>query len=80
MTLKYLREAVMENANDFYFDYNGVNCGVEINGTLETFDLLYGDEIKTVTGGFEAAIREPFFDGKSVLDLFDAVSDTIRFV
>ena len=79
MTFDYLREAVVENANDFYFDYNGVNCGVEIHGTLETFDLLYGDTIKTVSGGFEAAIREPFFDEKSVLDLFDSVDDTIRF-
>lgn len=80
MTLKYVRDAVVENWNDIYFRYNGINCGVEIHGTLETFDLLYGDEMKTVDGGFEAAVREPFFNGYSILELFDTISDTIHFV
>ncbi len=79
MTFETLKEAVVENANDFYFTYGGVNCGIEIHGTLETFDLLYGDESKTVEGGFDAAVRNPFFCGKSFLELFDAVADTIRF-
>lgn len=80
MTFDYLRKAVVEDVNDFYFNYKGVNCGVEIHDTLDTFDLLYGDKTKTIDGGFDVAVREPFFDGKSVLDIFDAIKDSIRFV
>lgn len=80
MTLEYLRNAVMEDMNDFYFEYNGVNCGVEINGTTDKFDLFYGDNDLTVDGDFDAVIRVPFFGGESVLDIFDLIADNIRFV
>ena len=80
MTFDYVKNAVIEDMNDVYFTYKGVNCGIEIHGTSDAFDLLWGDEIKIVSGGFDTAISDPFFDGKSFLELFDIVSDSIRFV
>lgn len=74
MTFDYLRAAVVEDGNDFYFTYNGTNCGIEIHGTLETFDLLWGDESKTISGGFDVAINAPFFDGKSFMERGPACS------
>ena len=80
MTFDYVKQAVVDDYNDFYFEYNGVNCGVEIDGDLSKFNLLYGDDIQKVDGDFDSAVRVPFFGGRSVLDIFDSVADSIRFV
>lgn len=80
MTFDYARNAVTKDMNDLFFVYNGANCGLEINSNLQHFELFYGEETLSVEGDFEAAVSIPFFDGKSIEEIFDQVANSVHFV
>lgn len=80
MTFDYARNAVVEDMNDLFFVYNGVNCGLEINGNLLDFELFYGEEILSVKGDFDTAVGIPFFGGRSIVEIFDQIADSVHFV
>lgn len=69
MTLDYLKAAV-EEANDFYFTYNGRNCGVEqeVKASVPTYYAWYGDDEKQYSN-LDDVFFDPFFGGMSITDL-----------
>jgi len=79
MTIKELRQYVVDETNDFYFDYNGENCGVEqtVKDSYPTYIMWYGDKDKEFHD-FNTVVSDKFFDGKSIADLIDTLE--IRFV
>lgn len=72
MTVDYVKDAVVENFNEVYFDYNNKQCGIEpqADGFSCTYDMWYGDKLKTYSN-FDELVVDPFFDGKSITDLLD---------
>lgn len=73
MTVAYVKDAVVENFNEAYFDYNGKHCGIEpqADGFSRTYDMWYGDKVKTYSD-FDELATAPFFDGKTLADLLDS--------
>ncbi|MCD7777427.1 MAG: hypothetical protein LUH47_02860 [Clostridiales bacterium] len=78
MTAKYIRDAIIKNANDIYFDYNGKHAGIESsakNGII-TYEMWFGigDTFKNKTSqNIDEVFRIKFFDGKSLIDLLNIV-------
>lgn len=65
-----LFKELVENANNLYFEYNNKKCGIEsefIVG-LPIFEMWCGDKIKKYYD-FESLISDPFYDGKTLLDV-----------
>ena len=73
MTLNELKEYIGSLTSHVLFDYNGKNCGIDpINRTH--FDMWYGDDAVTMHRIDDVFIT-PFFDGKSLDDIFDEISN-----
>ncbi len=74
MTIEQLKSAVIEDANDFYFEYNGKQCGVEqtVTNSIAIYDMWYGDKLKTYTD-LDVLLNDSFFDGKAIHDIIDIV-------
>lgn len=74
MTLDDLKRLVVDEANDFYFDYEGKRVGVEqiVTNSVATYTMWWGDEEKEYSD-FDELLSDGFFDGRSVIDLLDVV-------
>ena len=68
MTLNELTEYIAGIVSGFYFDYNGKNCGIDPFSDTE-IDMWYGEKIETF-GNVHDVFHSPFFDGKSLTEIF----------
>lgn len=73
--LRWLRHSVLEDANDFYFVYKGVNCGCEqtITNSIATYVMYYGDIKEKTYSDFEDVLNDPIFDGKALTEFLDEI-------
>lgn len=72
MTMEKLRLAVLDDANDFHFDYNGESCGLEltaIDGVM-TFEVWYGEFTKQYDD-FDEMADDKFFGNMSLRELVE---------
>lgn len=78
MTIDYLRQAVEDDVNDFYFTHHGKSCGVEqeVHDSVSTYTAWCGDDTKQYSS-FDDLIRDLFFDGDSIADIVGSLD--IRF-
>ena len=80
MTLKELKEIVVDNANDFYFTYDGKRAGVEATTIYyqTTFTLWWGDFEKEYDG-FMTVVCDPVFNDESIVTLLSKNKIEIEF-
>lgn len=72
MTIEELRQAVVQEGNDFYFDYKEIHAGVEFTAEdgIFYFSAWYGDKVKDYGPvEFDDVVSDKFYDGKSVAEL-----------
>lgn len=72
MTTEELRLAVLDDANDLHFDYNGESCGLEltaIDGVM-TFEVWYGEFTKQYDD-FDDMVNDKFFGNMSLRELVE---------
>ena len=55
------------------FDYNGHSCGIDPL-SLNKFDMWYGDKTTTLQT-IDEVVNSKFFDGKSLIDIWDDITD-----
>lgn len=69
MTIEKLKNAV-EDGNDIYFTYQGINAGVEstVIDAVATYDAWYGDTEKSYDN-LDDALHDPIYGGYSIAEL-----------
>lgn len=74
MSLEDLKRLVVDEMNDFYFDYEGKRVGVEqtVQNSIATYTMWWGDDEKEYSD-FDELLSDGFFDGRSVIDLLEIV-------
>ena len=73
MTISEVKKYLSDLIGHITFEYNGYSCGVDPI-TLNSFDMLYGDNVITVDS-IDEVINNNFFDGKSLKDIFDDITE-----
>lgn len=73
MTISEVKKYLSDLIGHITFEYNGYSCGVDPI-TLNSFDMWYGDNVITVNS-IEEVINNNFFDGKSLKDIFDDITE-----
>lgn len=61
--------------SDILFEYQGKDCGVDPLSRTE-YDVWYGEKAETMTS-VEDVFQKPFFDGKSLTDIFPEIAESI---
>lgn len=64
---------VASRASHLLFTHQGKNCGID-PFNLNEFDVWYGEEAVVLTG-VEQVFNTPFFDGKTLTEIFEEVED-----
>lgn len=74
MVIEEIRKAITEDGNDVYFELGGKKCGIEptLEDGIFTFEVWCGTNLKEYQD-FDVMVHDPFFDGKSIIDLLDVV-------
>ena len=76
ITFQELYEYIFDITSGVYFQYNGKYCGVDpFNHTK--YEAWYGDKSQTMSSIFDV-FNTPFFDGKSLTDIFPEIVSTIN--
>lgn len=80
MTLKELKQIVVDDANDFYFTFDGKRAGVEatVINYKETYTLWWGD-LKKKYDSFMAVVCDPVFNDESIITLLSKNKIEIEF-
>lgn len=73
MTLSHFEEHISNLVGCVNFNYNGQTCGIDPNNFNE-YDMWYGDKSTTVDS-VDSVVNLKFFDGKSLNDIWDDISD-----
>lgn len=73
MTISEVKKYLSDLIGHITFEYNGYSCGVDPI-TLNSFDMWYGDNVITVDS-IDEVINNNFFDGKSLKDIFDNITE-----
>lgn len=73
MTISEVKKYLSSLIRHITFEYNGYSCGVDPI-TLNSFDMWYGDNVITVDS-IDQVINNNFFDGKSLKDIFDDITE-----
>ena len=70
---------IVADCNDVLFFYNEQPCGItsEATNSIPVFELWYGNKLEEFTTA-DALLNAPFFDNKSLLDLYDSIK--FRFI
>ncbi len=70
-TVKELYEFIDSHASHVMFEYNGRSCGIDPLSD-DDIDMWYGDRSEKFTS-IEDAFDSPFFDGKTISQIFDII-------
>ena len=73
MTISEVKKYLSDLIGHITFEYNSYSCGVDPI-TLNSFDMWYGDNVITVNS-IDEVINNNFFDGKSLKDIFDDITE-----
>lgn len=73
MTISYVKKYLSNLAGHVTFEYNGFPCGVDPL-SLNSFYMWYGENDITVES-VEEVVNTKFFDGKSLKDIWDSVTE-----
>ena len=67
---KLLKDAYLE----IRFDYNGKTTFVSPLGSGK-YDFMYGEDVEHNDIAFDELITTPFFNGKTILDIVDDITE-----
>lgn len=73
MTILKAKDYLFNLTGHITFDYNGYSCGVDPLAR-DSFDMWYGDNEISVNS-IDEVLNTKFFDGKSLLDIWDDVTE-----
>lgn len=73
MTILELKNHLTNLIGHVTFEYNGHSCGIDPL-SINKFDIWYGDDEATVDS-IEKVLGEKLFDGKSLKDIWDDVTN-----
>lgn len=72
--LETVKQYLATDWNCFAFDYNGVPCGVDPISPTQ-YNIWYGDD-NDVVHSFDEVFSVPFWDNKTIPEIFDAIDIT----
>ncbi len=73
MTITQAKKFLGNLTSHMTFDYDGHDCGVDPL-SLNSFDIWCGNEEVNVSS-VEEALNTKLFDGKSLIDIWDDITD-----
>lgn len=73
MTILELKNYLTNLIGHVTFEYNGYSCGIDPL-SLNKFDMWYGNDAVTVNS-IEKVMNEPLFNGKSLKDIWDDITN-----
>ena len=80
MTLKELKEIVVDNDNDFYFTFDGKRAGVEsTTANYQTTYTLWWGDLEKKYDSFMAVVCDPVFNDESIVTLLSKNKIEIEF-
>ncbi len=73
MTISDIRNHLENLVGHVTFDYNGYSCGIDPLA-IDKFEMWCGDNMTTLTS-VEDVMDVKFFDGGSLADIWDDITD-----